>query len=294
MPFFERPLPGPAARLLTVTVLAAVLLATGGRDAHAGLGSLTKSAKDKATKTVEKAASPATPGAAPQFDQTTLELTPQRLDQLIACRKAANDAIKDRPKLVERANQIQKELDDLRTKNGDALAANDQKRHETENCRSSAFEVLKQAKIQEAIAHMQANPEMMRKVSELSAQAAQASAAGDTAKMLRLNDELYRAIGISRADTLAIDKKCGVVPPVHPAQIRIDALTQEWNDIMAKIRAMDEQAIKIQKEKCGMTNEQLGMAWDRIQQFLEGKGSFSDAERKALAERKDVLKPLAI
>jgi len=290
----ESPIPGLAVRLFTVTVLATAGLAAAGATAHAGLGSLTKSAKDKATKTVEKAASPGTAGAAPQFDQTTLELTPARLDQLIACRKAANDALKDRPKLVERANQIQKELDELRAKNGDAITANDNQRHEVDNCRSSAFEVLKQQKVHEAITNMQANPEMMRKVSEISAQAAQASAAGDTAKMLRLNDELYRAIGIGRADTLAIDKKCGVMPPVHPAKAKIDALDQEWRDIMAKIRAMDEQALKIQKEKCGMTDEQLGMAWDRIQQFLEGKGSFSDAERKALTERKDVLKPLAI
>lgn len=286
---FERPLPGLAVRPFPLlALLLSGLLASSA--AQAGLGSLTKSAKDKATKVVS--GSPATP--APKFDQTTLELTPERLDQLIACRKAANDATKDRAKLVERANQIQKELNDLQAKNGDAITANENQRHEVDNCRSSAFEAIKHQKIQQAIANMQGNPDMMRKVSELSAQAAQASAAGDTAKMLRLNDELYRAIGMGHADTLAIDKQCGVVPPVHPAKPRMDALTAEWNDLMAKIRAMDEQALKIQREKCGMNEEQLGMAWDRIQQFLEGKGSFTDAERKALTERKDVLKPLAI
>ena len=82
---------------------------------------------------------------------------------------------------------------------------------------------------------------------------------------------------------------------MHPAQIRLDALNAEGNDVLAKIRALDEQAIQVQKEKSGMNGEQLGQAWDRIKKYCAGdlSAGFSDPELKALGERKDVLKPLA-
>jgi len=284
---------GLAARLLTLALVAALsgLLPAAVR---AGLGGLTKSVKDKATQAV-KPTPPAAQGAPPKFDASTVELSGDVLDKLIACRKAANEATKDRPKLVAREEQIQKELDDLRGKNHDAIEANANQRYEAQNCRNSAWEQLKNEKVHQLIMNTPGNAQLIQRVTETSTAASQAIAAGDTAKYNRHLQELYQIAGITRADTLAIDKKCGQVPPVHPAQIRIDALQKEWNDLAARVRAMDEQAVKIQKEKCGMTEEQLGIAWDRIQKYLEGKpqAGFSEAELQALGERKDLLKPLA-
>src|SRR5262249_38960961 len=114
----ERPALGPAVRLFAMTVFVAAGLASAGVPARAGLASLTKSAKDKATRAVTPSPSGAK-GAPPRFDATSVELTGDVLDKLIACRKAANDATKDRQKLVDRSNQIQKELNDLQAKNND-------------------------------------------------------------------------------------------------------------------------------------------------------------------------------
>jgi hypothetical protein len=292
----ERPSPGRAVRLFTVTVLVAAGLAGTGVAARAGLGSLTKSAKDKAAQAVGQKPSPPAQGAPPQFDATTVELTGDVLDKLIACRKAANDVTQDRQKLVERSAQIEKELNELQAKNGQAISDNGNKRNDVQNCRSGEFERLKHDRMEQLIMHTQGNADLIRRLSEYSAAASQAMAAGDTAKYNLLQQQLYQLAGFTRADTVAIDKKCGQVPPVHPAQIRIDALQKEGNDVLAKIRAMDEQAIQVQKEKCGMNDEQLGQAWDRIKKYLAGDptAGFSDAELKALGERKDVLKPLAI
>lgn len=292
----ERPSPGLAVRLFTLTVFVAAGLAGTGVAARAGLGSLTKSAKDKAAQAVGQKPSQPAKGAPPKFDETTVELTGDMLDKLIACRRAANDVTKDRQKLVERSAQIEKELNDLQAKNHDAIWDNGNKRSEVQNCREGEFEQRKQEKMQQLMMSAQGNPQLIQKLTEYSTAASQAMAAGDTAKFNRLQRELYQLAGFTRADTLAIDKKCGQVPPVHPAQIRIDALQKEWNDVLAKIRAMDEQAIQVEKEKCGMNQEQLGQAWDRIKKYLAGdlSAGFSDAELKALGERKDILKPLAI
>jgi hypothetical protein len=280
---------GLAARVVTLALVAAVT-GLAPLPAHAGLGSMVKSAKDKATQaTGQKPAK----GSPPKFDETTVELTGDMLDKLIACRKAANEVTKDRQKLVERSNQIQKELDDLQAKNHEAIIANTNKRGEVQNCRSVAFDELKQQKMMHIQERVQSNPQLIQRLSTVTAELSQAMAAGDTAKTSRLQQELDQIMGFTRADTLAIDKKCGQVPPVHPAQLRIDALNQEWNDIMARIRAMDEQTIQVEKDKCGMNEQQLGMAWDRIKKYLAGDQEFSDTERKALAERKDVLAPLA-
>ena len=284
---------GLAARLLTLTLVAAL---SGLQPAAvlAGLGGLTKSVKDKATQ----AAKPTQPakGTPPQFDATTVELTGDMLDKLIACRKAANEVTRDRPKRVERSAQIEKELNELQGKNHDAIFENGNQRNEVQNCRSGEMERLKQEKIGQLMVRAQGNAQLIQKLTDVSMATSQAQAAGDTAKASRLQQELYQLAGFTRADTLAIDKKCGQVPPVHPAQIRIDALNQEWNDVLAKIRAMDEQAIKVEKEKCGMNQEQLGQAWDRIKKYCGGdlSAGFSDAELKALGERKDILKPLAL
>ena len=102
----------------------------------------------------------------------------------------------------------------------------------------------------------QGNAQLIQKLTDVSTATSQAYAAGDTAKASQLQRELYQLAGFARADTLAIDKKCGQVPPVHPAQIRLDALNAEGNDVLAKIRALDEQAIQVQKEKSGMNGEQ--------------------------------------
>jgi hypothetical protein len=284
---------GLAARLLTLTLVAAVsgLLPAA---VLAGLGGLTKSVKDKATQAA-KPAPPAAKGTPPQFDATTVELTGDVLDKLIACRKAANEVTRDRPKLVERSAQIEKELNQLQEKNHDAIFENGNQRNDVQNCRSGEFERLKGEKIGQLMVRAQGNAQLIQKLTDVSMATSQAYAAGDTAKASQLQRELYQLAGFSKADTLAIDKKCGQVPPVHPAQIRIDALTAEGNDVLAKIRAMDEQAIQVQKEKSGMNGEQLGQAWDRIQKYCAGdlSAGFSDPELKALGERKDVLKPLA-
>jgi hypothetical protein len=288
---------GKAARLLTIVVMVAapVVMAT---TAHAGLGGLVKSGKDKAAQAVgQKPAQPSAQGGqAVQFDDVTLELTGDLLDKLIACRKAANEATKDRSSLVQRQEQIKSEIDALSSKNGDAITQNENKRSDVASCQKGAFDELEREKAKAEQQQIMANPQSAEKLLKLTAAMNDAQMKGDTATVNRLQKEMMARYGATHADSLAVEKKCGAIPAIHPAALRIEALQKELAANDRKIRDLDQQAMKIQVDQCHMTEKQIAMAWERIELYLaraDGKSTplgFSEAEIKALSERKDALK----
>lgn len=291
---------GLAARVVTVALLSAATLALNGAPVRAGIGGAIKAAKDKAAKAAgrKQAESPVTTGSTVQFDETTLELTGDLLDKLIQCRKAAEAEARpqDRQALVERRDAITKEIGALSAKNGDAIAANANQRGTWTNCMSVALDEIRKKKGEALAQQIMANPASGEKLARLSAEMQQAQMRGDTAAVARLQRETDAMFGPAHADSLAAEKECGPLPPLHPAAVRIEALQKELAQVDQKIRDLDEKLARLLPQKCGMTDEQIHMAWERIELYLartDGKSTplgFSQTEIQALGERKDALK----
>ena len=290
---------GLAARVVTVAVLSATTLCLA-PPARAGLGGLVKSAKDKAAKATgqKETAPPAQAGGPVQFDDTTLELTGGLLDKLMACRKAADAEAKpqERKALNDRRDAITKEISDLSTRNGDAITANRDKRSNVGNCMEEALREIKEQKQKAMQQQILANPASGEKLARMSADMSQAQVKGDTATVARIQRQMEDMFSATHADSLEAGKKCGPMPALHPAAVRIEALRAELAQIEQKLRDMDEQQARLLTEKCGMTTRQIAMAWERIELYLaraDGKSTplgFSETEIKALSERKDALK----
>lgn len=287
-----------AARVLSVVVLLAATLGLTGA-AEAGLGSLTKSAKDKAAKaTGQQPAEPAAKGQDVKFDENTRELTGSFLDSLIACRKAADKPLQGRPELAARQAAITKEFDELSAKNGEAIQANSDKRNQVESCWSTALGEIQRQRQQAEMQRLLANPASGEKLAKLNLAMSQAQAAGDTATFNRLMKQIEAMYSPTHADSLAVRKQCGPIPAIHPAKVRMDAINQELSEIAHKIRDMEEKAGKLQLTECNLTPEQLGVAWDRIALYVAAVKNhqtpfgFTPAELAALSERKDVLEAL--
>ncbi len=296
----ERPLRlrlGLPARLLAAIVMLAAVPGFAGSPAFGGIRDMVKSAKGKAAQAAaQKPANQAgKAGRDVEFDDTVRELAGDLLDKLIACRKAAEATTKGRPALVERRDAIPREINELSGKHGGAIFENANKRGEVDNCMGMALQEIKDRKVQEEQQRILANPASAEKLLKLSAAMNDAQLKGDTATVNRIMKEVDALYAPTHADTLVAEKKCGPMPALHPAKVKIDALEKELAEIDQKIRDMDKKALKIQVEKCGMTEGQIAMAWERIELYLQRlkhnqePSGFSSTELKALAERKDAL-----
>lgn len=281
----------PASRVLVGALVLSVSLAGG--PARAGIRDMVKSAKDKAKSTGQKPA-PQT-GQAIQFDDTMIELTGDVLDKLIACRKGTAAITQGRPAMVARWNAIPGELDELRSKHGNAIAENENKRSEVESCTRAALEEIRSERMRTEQQKVMANPASAEKLLKLTAAINDAQLKGDKAAVDRLTKEMMAQYDPTRADTLAVMKKCGPVPPVHPAKAKIEALEKEHAELGAKLRDMDAKALASQSKKCGMPEGQIAMAWERVELYMSKlaysptPNGFGATELQALGERKDAL-----
>ena len=272
-------------RVIVFTAAALGLIAAG---AHAGLGGIVKSAKDKAAKvTGQKPADPG--GLTPrkvQFDDTIVELTGPRLDQLIAARHQAISGFKERPGLVKRQGDIKTEIDALGEKHTEAITENENKRYEVKNCMGMAVDEIRQRKMQDMQQQMMANPRSAEKLLKLTAAINDAQMKGDTASVRRLGQESDQMFAATHADSLEAQKKCGPMPAPHPAALKIAALQDELGQVDQRLRDMDAKAMKLQADACGMPAGQVAMCWERITMYCGGGGAFTEAELAALEERK--------
>ena len=132
--------------MIPVAVVAAVLLPF--NTATAQLGGLVKKARDKAIESqVEKrvggsGTSPA--DAAPKFDETTVELTSERVAGMLRGLQAGRAVLDTRTPLNERRDDIYKKREPLWNANQKAYDAYLVKRDENQRCRNDAMEVSRE------------------------------------------------------------------------------------------------------------------------------------------------------
>jgi hypothetical protein len=229
------------------------------RDGQAQLGGLIK-------KKVGQAAAgqaPATQatGQAPVFDNVILELTPPRLAQVIAAKKAGkqlasgpNSPVALRKKL----DALDEQQAAIYRKHVDDINAWDAKRMDTEGCRDSVL----------ALASDRQGSTWLQRAAPLSMQVAQAQAKGDTAELRRLTEQLQRLKAPTAADTAQAVKQCGTPAP--------PAIVQQWLGIKSQMDPVNEEIGKAEQairdgetSTSGMNERQLAMACERIQIFVD-------------------------
>ncbi|HKQ58448.1 MAG TPA: hypothetical protein VJY35_11325 [Candidatus Eisenbacteria bacterium] len=277
-------------RLALGCVTALALVAS---PAGAGIRDMVKSAKDKAAKTTgdKPAAGPTI--AVPTFDERTLELTDARVAQVLAGLKAAAPHIEQRKQVLARQEALQKEIDELNSKHGEAIGANMSKRDEVKSCLHEAIDERQKARVEEAIRNPQAHMDTHRRVAELTAKFAEAQAKGDTALARKYQEQAAAVVAPTPEDSAAARKKCGAPPPPLPAGIQLERLNAEHGATFEQTRALDLKAMEAQKTS-GLTEDQMAIAIHRIVFYLKNSengtpSGFTPAEQKALAANKGAL-----
>jgi hypothetical protein len=237
----------------------ALVVVTPCPDGQAQLGGLIKKKVGQAAAGQAPAAQAT--GQPPVFDNVILELTPPRLGQVIAAKKAGkqlatgpNSPVALRKKL----DALDEQQAAIYRKHVDDINAWDEKRMDAERCRDSVL----------ALASDRQGSTWLQRAGPLSMQVAQAQAKGDTAELRRLSEELQRLNKPTAADTAQAVKQCG--NPAAPA------IVQQWLGIKSQMDPVNaeiakaEQAIRdAETSTSGMNDRQLAMACERIQMFVD-------------------------
>jgi hypothetical protein len=287
--------------MIPVAVVAAILLPL--NTATAQLGGLVKKARDKAIESqVEKrvgAGSASSADAAPKFDETTVELTSDRVAQMLRGLQAGRAVLDTRAPLNERRDEAYKKREPLWNANQKAYDAYLVKRDETQRCRNDAMEASREkrqkvtdARNKELSAKAMNDPAFRQKIMELTPKLAAAQQKGDTVELKRLMAQMGVAEDDTKADTAAADAKCGkeVAKPAFLVETdRLDALAQKLTD---EIRQIEEKAASTEQKESGLNERQFMMARERIEAYLSamkynGKPrGFSPNELDALGSRR--------
>lgn len=278
---------------LVSLALVALLLSLAASPAPAGIRDRIKSVKDKATG--QKPAASSTNAAPPEFNERTLELTGARLDQVLAGFKASAAVVAERPKLVAREEQLQKEVDGLQAKHGAAIGEYVAKRDEHKSCVSDGVKEQHSQRMLRMMQAGQVDPRSVERLAQLTVKLNEAQIAGDTAAVRRLGAEVERVAGVSKEDTLAARKACGPDPTPPPALARFDAATAEHGAVFERLRGIEFAAVEARVKASGLTEDQLAIAIDRIQFYLAAvkretePAGYTDTELEALGARRAAL-----
>ena len=255
-------------------VVACLLTITVASPAGAGIGDLVKKAKAKAAQAVGKKVAPTEAAAAAEdgrivFDEVMIELTEERVGRIVAAVEASSAISAGRPALVEKLNKLTQERHALEDKHGDAMMALRNKRGEVEVCLQDGYNEARERRATEyqekALTDPALREKFMRAAQELNA----AAARGDTTAQKKLNEVLMSAVLPTREDSVAVEKKCGPVPPPSPAEIKANALHKDIAGTEEQIRDLDKKAADEQAKKAGLEEQQLAMALERIKMYMD-------------------------
>ena len=296
---------------IAVAVVACLALPV--HNVSAQLGGFVKKAKDKVVqqqveKQVEKHVNPGAsdPGAPPTFDDATVELTNDRISQIItglSAGRAVLDGANGSPSratLVGRRDQAAHQSAELSQQNSNAFDAYYQKRDASQRCRNDAIHASREKRDaandqrnKELQAKAMSDPAFREKIMAITQKMAVAQQKGDTAEVHRLMIELNGGSPESaNADSLAADKACGSIPPQPAAMVQADKLNAQANMLSEEIRLLEEKAAETEVKESKLNQRQYQMARERIEAYLSAMKyksqprGFSGAELDALGARR--------
>ncbi len=281
--------------------------------AYAQLGGLVKKAKNRVVEQqvanqVEKRVNPVAsdPGAPPTFDDVTLELTNDRIAQIIrglSAGRAVLDGANGSPSratLIAQRDDAARQSADLSQKNAKAFDAYNEKRDASQRCRNDAIHASREKRQQandqrakEFQAKAMSDPAFREKAVATAQKMALAQQKGDTAEVRRLMIELNGGAPESaNIDSLAADKACGSPPPQPAAMVQSEKLNALSNKLTEAIRQLEEQAAATEVKQSKLEERQYHMARERIEAYLSAMKynsqprGFSGGELQALGARR--------
>jgi len=240
--------------------------------ARAGLGDLMKKAKEKVTQASAPKTAATSPTAAaggkPVFDDTTIELTSDRLDHILGAFKSAAAAGAGRPALAAKLNQVTTERGKLLEKNEESIIETRRKRDEIEVCCHDGYGEARDKRAMEFKDKALTDPAIREKFSKAAAQYNAAAAQGDSTAIAKLNEILQGEILPTAQDSADVRRKCGPKPAVTAAEAKLVELDKQIATLDEQIRAIDEKVADAQAKQGGLNRRQWAMALERIQLFL--------------------------
>jgi hypothetical protein len=290
-----------AVSRFAITAAAVAAIATPST-ASAQLGGLVKKARDKVVENkVEKQIEKRTPdgGAAPKFDDVTVELSAERLMQVIRGLTAGRAALAGRETLVTRRDAAIKQSGELSDKNNKLISTYTDKRYENERCRNDAMnasrdkrQAVTDKETKEWQAKAMSDPAFREKAVAIAQKAGEAQARGDTAAVRKLMTEMGVEADDPKPDTIAADKASGRPPAKPQVLVQIDSLYGIAKELSEQIRKKEEKASATEVTESGLSDRQFFMARERIEAYLSSvrykskPSGFSAAELEALGARK--------
>jgi len=265
--------------------------------AHAGFGDLVKKAKDKATKKAEVQEEEAAPGGDDQvvFDAYVLELTDQRLGNIVSAYQKAGAAEGARGAFVAKVTKIETERSDLLDKHWEKIQQMQQKRDDVEGCIQSGFKQAEERRLKEYAERALTDPALLAKYSRVAQENNAKIAQGDTTAMKRANQAIIEEMVPTREDSAAVRQKCGPVPPPLPSEIALAKLDKDLAAANDNLRAYDKKVAETQADTSGMNGGQFATALERIRYYLGWRSSqkykrsatrgYSEEEIEALEKR---------
>lgn len=295
-----------AATPAALVLLAASVLAA---PAHAQLGGLRRAVERR----VEQKAEDRTQAAMlvePTFDNTTIEITAERLDRY----QAAMERMKaQRAANRQRYDQMQVQRNALAdssrmVKNDREESAYGRATDTWDQCASHAREErdkAAEAQSQAMVARFQSNPmgaqndpkvkQMMAAMQEMAA----AQQRGDAAAVQRIQERIANLMGATTDSNVVnreIRTKCGPKPAKPASMVRADAYAAKGDSVDKASQALLQSATP-KGADVGMTDVQARMMWERIASWLVGMRqdapitrTFSKGEYDLLVERRGALK----
>ena len=281
-------------------------------NASAQIGGLVRKARDKVVdQQVDKrtTAMPASnPGAAPTFDEVTLELTNDRIGQIVrglTAGRAVLDGANGSPSrasLIARRDESARKSASLSEENSKAFDAFYQKRDASQRCRNDAMSASRDKRQQgaeqrqkELQAKAMSDPAFREKAIATAQKIAVAQQRGDTTEMRRLMSELGGVADDPKADSLAADKTCGTMPAKPAAMVQVEQLDTQANALTDQIRKLEEKSAATEVKESGLSERQFLMARERVEAYLSAMKyksqprGFTAAELEALGARRAEL-----
>ena len=280
--------PSPGRSLRSLLVVSALL--SFALPAHAQLGGLIKKKIDKVTAA----------GGPVVFDDVILEITQERLERLTAGLRLARQFAQGpegRAAMEAKIAPLDARQVAIYEKQVDAINAWDEKRRAHENCLDSAFSELRDKAGEQMMSRAMSDPQMIRRMMELSQAATAAQEKGDTATLRKITEEMDKLKAPTKADSLEAAKQCG--------ELATPAIIKEWLGLNKQIDALRQQLQKSEDESrakvesvSGMNPRQSGMFCERIKIFIQRlqqkqkQVGFSDKEQQVLANLAQAIKDL--
>jgi len=291
MPLHPQGFPRQVSRLLSCAILSIAILSS---PAQAQIGGLVKKARDAATKKAgdETGVNAQLEGEDVTYTEVILELTPQRVDKVIAGLQASRAKLAGRPALVDKRDAAATRAADLNDRNRKDLDATAEKRQQVASCRSEEFTKREDARGESLSARVMSDPALLKQFQDVSARMAQAQMQGDTAAIRKIGAELQQFTAPTAADSAAVDKTCGAPVPLSAVEKEIQSLQAQVSQLDEQLRSMEAAAAQAGGASSGMNERQFAMARERLEMWLSRVKSnskqhgLSSNELKALSNRR--------